>query len=49
MLVLILALMYSVPFQTIVEMVPNDYVEVWVQRHSGSGNILTVSLNLIVN
>jgi hypothetical protein len=39
----------AVPFQTIVEMVPNDYVEVWVQRHSGSGNILTVSLNLIVN
>jgi hypothetical protein len=42
-------LVLAVPFQTIVEMVPNDYVEVWVQRHSGSGNILTVSLNLIVN
>jgi hypothetical protein len=34
-----LALCTQVPFQTIVEMVPNDYVEVWVQRHSGSGNI----------
>lgn len=39
----------AVPFQTIVEMAPNDYVEVWVQRYSGSGNILTVSLNMIVN
>jgi hypothetical protein len=39
----------AVPFQTIVEMAPNDYVEVWVQRYSGTGNILTVSLNLIVN
>lgn len=39
----------AVPFQTIVEISPNDYVEVWVQRYSGTGNILTVSLNLIVN
>lgn len=39
----------AVPFQTIIEMAPNDYVEVWVQRYSGSGNILTVSLNMIVN
>ena len=39
----------AVPFQTITEMSPNDYVEVWVQRYSGTGTILTVSLNLVVN
>ena len=39
----------AVPFQTIVEMAPNDYVEVWVQRFNGLGNVLTVSLNMIVN
>lgn len=39
----------AVPFQTIVELSPNDYVEVFAQRFNGSGNILTVSLNLIVN
>jgi hypothetical protein len=39
----------AVPFQTIVELSPNDYMEVFAQRFNGSGNILTVSLNLIVN
>lgn len=39
----------AVPFQTIVELSPNDYVEVYGQRFNGSGNVLTVSLNLIVN
>jgi hypothetical protein len=43
----------AVPFQTIVELAPNDYVEVYAQRYVGggygSGNILTVSMNLIVN
>ncbi len=43
----------SVPFQTIVELAPNDYVEVYAQRFVsssyGTGNVLTVSMNLIVN
>ncbi|WP_445721540.1 hypothetical protein [Flavobacterium sp.] len=39
----------AVPFQTIVELSPNDYIEVFAQRFSGSGNILTVSLNLLMN
>ena len=39
----------AVPFQTITEMSPNDYIEVWVQRYTGTGTILTVSLNLVVN
>jgi hypothetical protein len=32
-----------------VEMSTNDYIEVWVSRFSGSGDVLTVSLNLVVN
>ncbi|WP_074722094.1 hypothetical protein [Flavobacterium frigoris] len=39
----------AVPFQSIVELAPNDYVEVFAQRFNGTGNILTVSMNLIVN
>ena len=43
----------AVPFQTIVELAPNDYVEVYAQRYVGggygSGNLFTVSMNLIVN
>lgn len=39
----------AVPFQTIVELSPNDYIEVFAQRFSGTGNILTVSLNLLMN
>lgn len=32
-----------------VELMPDDYIEVWVERHSGSGSVLTVSLNLVVH
>jgi len=32
-----------------IDMSTNDYIEVWVSRFSGSGNVLTVSLNLVVN
>jgi hypothetical protein len=39
----------AVPFQTVVELSPNDFVEVYAQRFSGSGNVLTVSMNLIIN
>ncbi|WP_339838960.1 hypothetical protein [uncultured Flavobacterium sp.] len=39
----------AVPLQSIVELSPNDYVEVFAQRFSGTGNILTVSMNLIIN
>lgn len=39
----------AVPLQSIVELSPNDYVEVFAQRFSGTGNILTVSMNLILN
>jgi hypothetical protein len=39
----------AVPIEVLVELSTNDYVEVFAQRYSGSGNILTVSLNLIVN
>lgn len=35
--------------ETIVELTNNDYIEVFAQRFSGSGNILTVSLNLVIN
>lgn len=37
------------PIETIVELTTNDYIEVFAQRFSGTGNILTVSLNLVVN
>ena len=39
----------AVPIQTIVELNTNDYIEVYADRYSGVGNILTVSLNLIVS
>lgn len=39
----------AVPFQSIIELAPNDYIEVFAQRFSGTGNILTVSLNLVMN
>ena len=38
----------SFPLQAIVELNPNDYVEVFVQQYSGSSNILSVSLNLFM-
>lgn len=37
------------PIEAIVELTTNDYIEVFAQRYSGSGNILTVSLNLVIN
>lgn len=37
------------PIETIVELTTNDYIEVFAQRYSGTGNILTVSLNLVIN
>mgnify|MGYP006991858120 FL=1 len=37
------------PIETIVELTTNDYIEVFAQRFSGTGNILTVSLNLVIN
>lgn len=43
----------AVPLQTIVELSPNDYIEIYAQRFVsssyGTGNLLTVSMNLIVN
>ena len=38
----------ALPIVGTVELEPNDYVEVWVERYSGSGDLLTVSLNLII-
>ena len=37
---------FAVPLQTVVELSPNDYVEVYVERYSGTSNMLTVSLSL---
>ena len=34
---------------TTVKLATNDYIEVWVSRLSGSGDVKTVSLNLVVN
>jgi len=39
----------AVPIEAIVEMSSNDYIEVFAERLSGTGNILTVSMNLVVN
>jgi hypothetical protein len=39
----------AVPIEAIVEMSANDFIEVYAERFSGSGNILTVSMNLAVN
>ena len=35
--------------ETSVELSTNDYIEVYAQRFSGTGNILTVSLNAVIN
>jgi hypothetical protein len=32
-----------------VEMSTNDYLEVWVSRYSGTGDVLTASMNMVVN
>jgi hypothetical protein len=39
----------AVPIEAVVEMNANDYIEVFAERFSGAGNILTVSMNLVVN
>lgn len=38
----------AVPIQSILELSPNEYVEVFVQRYSGTSDILTVSLSLFM-
>lgn len=38
----------AVPIQTIVELSSNDFVEVYVQRFSGTSDMLTVSLSLFM-
>lgn len=35
--------------ETSVELSTNDYIEIYAQRYSGTGNILTVSLNAVIN
>lgn len=37
------------PIQCIIEMNPNDYIEVWAQRYNGTSDMFTVSLNLLMN
>ncbi|VXB17806.1 conserved hypothetical protein [Flavobacterium sp. 9AF] len=39
---------FAIPLQTVVELSPNDYVEVYAERYSGTSNMLTVSLNLFM-
>ncbi|UMB53430.1 cell wall anchor protein [Lutibacter sp. A64] len=38
----------ALPIVGTVELAPNDYIEVWAERYSGSGDLLAVSLNLII-
>lgn len=39
----------AVPIQAIVEFSTNDFIEVFAERLSGTGNILTVSMNLVID
>jgi hypothetical protein len=39
----------AIPLVTTVELTTNDYIEVFAERYSGTGNMLTVSLNLAIN
>ena len=39
----------AAPLAATVELSTNDYVEVWAERFQGNGDMLTVSLNLIVD
>lgn len=39
---------FALPLQCVVELSPNDYVEVYAERYSGTSNMLTVSLNLFM-
>lgn len=36
----------AIPLVATVELSTNDYVEIWAERYTGSGSMLTVSLNL---
>ncbi|ULC60848.1 hypothetical protein MBM09_07565 [Flaviramulus sp. BrNp1-15] len=36
----------AVPIVASLLMAPGDYIEVWAERYSGGGNLLTISLNL---
>lgn len=38
----------ALPITGQIELSTDDYIEIWAERHSGSGNILTVSLNVNV-
>ncbi len=39
----------AVPIVGVFDLEPNDYIEVWVERFSGTGQIFTVALNLALN
>ena len=39
----------ALPIESVVEMNTNDYIEVFAERFSGTGNALTVSMNVVVN
>ncbi|MVO10798.1 hypothetical protein GOQ30_16625 [Flavobacterium sp. TP390] len=39
---------FALPLQCVLELSPNDYVEVYAERYSGTSNMLTVSLNLFM-
>ncbi len=39
----------AVPIVGVFDLEPNDYIEVWVERFSGTGQIFTVALNLAIN
>lgn len=39
----------SVPLLGTVKLSPGDFVEVWAERWTGSGNIVVVSMNLVAN
>ncbi len=39
----------ALPIEAIVDLSTNDYIEVYAQRFSGTGNALTVSMNVVVN
>jgi hypothetical protein len=33
----------------VMDLIPGDYIEVWGERYSGAGDVIVVSLNLIIN
>jgi hypothetical protein len=38
----------TVPISGVVELEPDDYIEVWIERFSGVGQVFTVALNLTI-